>query len=304
MKLLWPIQIRTLFLQNPIKMSLRLLLSLVVLTTITSCFKKPKVNIEPPFDYTLTGKGDTVLVFVHGLAINKTYWDQQIEAFKDRYTIISFDLPGHGASNVKRNSYGIDDYANDVIELTRSLNLNKIVLIGHSMAGNIDLLAYQHLKNQVIGFIGVDNFQELNVPMSDSAKLKIDEQLQGFYDSYKTTARGFAESMFSPQTDSAVRKRVTNDFVNADSLMVTQLLNSIIDISQNEREQLKNLRVPLVLIDSDMFPVHEDQLEQNCGAGYKIFTIKGSGHFPMVEKPVEFNNALTEALDYIRSPRK
>src|ERR1700755_3434993 len=102
-------------------------IAIALLIALFSCDRQGKTNVEAPFDYTLTGKGDTTLVFAHGLAINKTYWDEQIDSFKDHYSVLTFDLPGHGASNIKRNNWDIHDYANDIVELSKSLHLNKII---------------------------------------------------------------------------------------------------------------------------------------------------------------------------------
>ena len=265
---------------------------------------QPKTNVEASFNYDLTGKGDTTLVFVHGLAINKTYWDNQVDAFKDQYTVLTFDLPGHGTSNIKRNNWDIHDYANDIIELSKSLHLNKIILIGHSMSGNVDLLVYEKLKDNVVGFIGIDNFQQLGEPMSKQKKREMDSLVIDFRNHYKTNAATYVKDLFSPMTSDVVKERVTDDFVNSDSLMVTQLLSSIVDNSQYEREELKALAVPLILIDSDLYPVNKESLEKNCGAGYKVWIIPGTGHFPMIEKPAEFNAALKEALNYIRTSKE
>jgi pimeloyl-ACP methyl ester carboxylesterase len=279
-------------------------LVLVAGIALFSCDRQRKTNVEAPFNYDLTGKGDTTLVFAHGLAINKSYWDEQIDSFKDKYTILTFDLPGHGSSNIKRSKWDIHDYADDIVGLSKSLHLNKIILIGHSMSGNVNLLAYEKLKDQVVGFIGVDNFQQLGEPMSADKKKEMDSLVNDFRAHYKRNAAEYVKSLFSPMTDSVVRKRVTDDFVNSDSLMVTQLLSTIVDNSQYEKSQLKGLTVPLILIDSDMFPINETSLEENCGAGVKTWIIQGTGHFPMIERPAEFNSALAEALDYIRASKK
>jgi pimeloyl-ACP methyl ester carboxylesterase len=37
------------------------------------------------------------LLFVHGWCINKSYWESQMKYFRDKYTVVAMDLPGHGA---------------------------------------------------------------------------------------------------------------------------------------------------------------------------------------------------------------
>src|ERR1700761_288990 len=46
--------------------------------------------------YSDTGKGDTTLLFVHGWAINRGYWSEQVKHFSSRYRVVAIDLPGFG----------------------------------------------------------------------------------------------------------------------------------------------------------------------------------------------------------------
>jgi len=92
-----------------------------------------------PIAYNKTGNGDTALVFVHGWGINKEYWKSQADEFSKRYTVVTIDLGGHGKSGTQRDHWTVDDYANDVMAVLDSLNLNKVILVGHSMGGDVIL---------------------------------------------------------------------------------------------------------------------------------------------------------------------
>ncbi|MEI9921036.1 MAG: alpha/beta hydrolase [Bacteroidota bacterium] len=272
--------------------------------TLVSCGKQPKTEIQAPFNYTMEGSGDTTLIFIHGLAINQTYWENQVDEFMDHYTVITLDLPGHGASKLTTSPATVEGYANNIVEFVELLDIQNVVLIGHSMAGNVELLAYPQIKDNVIGVIGVDNFQELGEPFSEEGRKKIDSVMIVLKAHYKANVMKLFGELFSPLTDDLTRKRVTEGFVNGDSIMVTQLLTSIIDNSQYERSQMKKLEVPLILIESDMFPIDRSALKENCLAGYKIFTIDSTGHYPMIERPEEFNESLRAALRFIKSQKK
>src|SRR5678810_35702 len=64
--------------------------------------------------YNLKGSGDTMIVFVHGWAISKEYWQSQQELFSKRYATVALDLGGHGQSGRNRDSWTVYDYANAV----------------------------------------------------------------------------------------------------------------------------------------------------------------------------------------------
>jgi 3-oxoadipate enol-lactonase len=37
-----------------------------------------------------------VIIFIHGFPFNKSMWKQQVEAFKENYRVIAYDVRGHG----------------------------------------------------------------------------------------------------------------------------------------------------------------------------------------------------------------
>ena len=55
--------------------------------------------------YFIEGKGEPVLVFIHGWSCEKTYWEYQINEFSGDYTVVALDLAGHGESGVTRKNY-------------------------------------------------------------------------------------------------------------------------------------------------------------------------------------------------------
>jgi len=71
-----------------------------------------------------------------------------------KYTILTFDLPGYGDSGRPREySYSMEDHAAISKLLIEELNLNRIHIIGHSMGGAIGLLLAQEITSIVESFI-------------------------------------------------------------------------------------------------------------------------------------------------------
>ena len=86
----------------------------------------------------LVDKGYPPLVFVHGGYTHSGCWDVNFLPFfqKHGYNCHAVDLSGHGKSEgiEDLNSFGIDDYADDVRQVVAGLS-SPPVLIGHSMGG-------------------------------------------------------------------------------------------------------------------------------------------------------------------------
>jgi len=83
-----------------------------------------------------TGSGET-LIFVHGLGIDRTIFNEQIKYFKDKYRVISYDLRGHGQSSCPESGYSYNHFAGDLKDLIEALKISDYHLMGLSMGGAI-----------------------------------------------------------------------------------------------------------------------------------------------------------------------
>jgi pimeloyl-ACP methyl ester carboxylesterase len=254
-------------------------------------------HLNTTIEYLDAGRGDTTLLFAHGWNINKSYWEEQIPFFSNKYRVIAIDLPGHGNSVSDRTDWTIEEYGRDITLFIEKLNLKQVVLIGHSMSGAVMLEVATANNPAVIGLVGVDNFKTVGLPESPEMK----EQVQAFFSQlrsdYKTMAASYASDyLLSPETDSIVRARVIADYTNADREVAMANFASILDYSPNVASKLKKLTIPLMLIQSSGMPTYQPGLDSTCSAGYKILEISGVGHFPMIEKPRDFNRQLEQLL--------
>ena len=62
-------------------------------------------------------------------------------------------------------------------------------------------------------------------------------------------------------------------------------------------KDLEQLNYKLYLINSDGFPTNETGLKNHCKNGFQVETISGTGHYPMIEKPAEFNVNIRKSAD-------
>lgn len=91
--------------------------------------------------YVDAGKGPTTLVFIHGLSSYIRAWERTIPELSKSARCIALDLPGYGKSSPGVYSGTMDFYADIVLQLIYRLHLKNVVLVGHSMGGQIALTA-------------------------------------------------------------------------------------------------------------------------------------------------------------------
>ncbi len=216
---------------------------------------------------------------------------------------MTLDLAGHGQSKVKRNDWTIRSYAGDIIDIIRQLDSDSVILVAHSMAGNIALHIYDSIPHKIIGIVGIDNLRALGVEHSEEQLKELNDYFDKMKNDYASQAKEHAlKYLFSATTADSIKQRVVNDFTSADPGVAIPTIRSLILEGKNEKQIAPKLKFPLLLVLSDNGQgplVDSASLNKYCGKGYKIFTVKGTGHYPMIEAPEEFNTQLGKALHSI-----
>jgi pimeloyl-ACP methyl ester carboxylesterase len=258
-------------------------------------------NSDVTIAYDKAGSGDTTILFVHGWAINRSFWQQQVDAFAQRYTVVAVDLGGHGESGHNRNSWNINDFANDVTAVIDTLRLKKVILVGHSMAGDIVVETALARPNDVIGVIGIDNLNDFTSSFSPEEQKQIDGFIQALKQNFTETVVAYTKGSLFPENyaDTVSVNRVIRSIKQMDSTIATNTLAGLIAYSTTEAQEVSKLKLPLHLIESNRTVVNKDTLAKYCKTGFYVKTINGTGHYPMIERPAEFNALLQETIDDI-----
>ncbi len=248
-------------------------------------------------EFLQSGHGDTTLLFIHGWCINKEYWLNQIQYFSGRYTVVAIDLPGFGASSKDRTNWNFEQYALDIKSCIDQLHLKNVILIGHSMSGDIVLKVENMYPQSIVGIIGVDNLHTANGPQDSASQSQSEayfDEMSSHFDS--AVIQGAKPYLFQPSTPEPVIERVMSDILKTDPKIAVGVLRALNFIAQTEKVMMKDLQHGLALVNSDAQPVYVDSLNAYCAKGVKVYPIPSTGHYPMIEKPDAFNIALQQAI--------
>ena len=283
-----------------------LLSALTLIIFLSDCSNSDKKTVEVKngnviIAYNEASKSDTTLLFVHGWCINKEYWKSQMDFFSKRYKVVAMDLGGHGQSGKNRSDWTIEEYAKDVIAVVNALKLDKVILVGHSMGGDIILQAANSIPGKIVGFIGIDNFKDVVTEITPEGQQGIDQFFHLMQVDYKSFAAEFCKTaLFPPDyADTVSENRVIKDIQQTDTSIAIPTLRSLMVYSLKESQQLSLLKIPVHLLVSDFSPMNDSTVRKYCNKGLFIYTINGTGHYPMIEKPNEFDALLQQAIDHV-----
>ena len=86
--------------------------------------------------YTRTGTGMPVLL-IQGVGAIGDAWRLQVEGLRDRFTLITFDNRGIGASTITDGSLSVEAMADDALAILDAEGIDRCHVVGHSMGGLI-----------------------------------------------------------------------------------------------------------------------------------------------------------------------
>jgi pimeloyl-ACP methyl ester carboxylesterase len=251
-------------------------------------------------NYTVTGQGDTTLFFIHGWNLNLGYWDGIVDHLKPRYRIVAMDLAGHGNSGKDRISWTAESFARDIIGIIAKEKLSNVILVGHSLGGELALGVYELNPDGVIAIIGVDNFKDVSFGITPAFREEFKEYMAKFKRNYPEMADAFARENIRTTNREQIN-RIVKDYRDADPKIALAVFKNMVPRYESDKMLLKKLPFKLRIIASDYEPYNENALKQYCGAGYSIDWIREAGHFPMVEQPEQFANVMDKVLADIKS---
>lgn len=249
---------------------------------------------KTPISYEVHGSGEPTLVFVHGWSCDSRYWRMQIDHFAKKYRVVVLDLAGHGHSGMTRKRYGMRAFAEDVRAVTEAVDSKTVILIGHSMSGEIVATAARMMPDRVIGMVGVDTLENVEYPLS---RRDVEATLAPMIDNFRRESRAFAEPMFRPAGDAAVRQWVLDDISSAPPSIALKSLEGYFNeyVSGGIARLFDGLNVPVVCVNGDAWPINYE-INRRHIASFEAIIVPGGNHFLMLDKPNAFNKALEQAI--------
>jgi pimeloyl-ACP methyl ester carboxylesterase len=258
----------------------------------------PRIAIAPDgvhVQYRVYGSGEPTLVFIHGWSCDSNYWREQVPLFKQKFTVVTVDLAGHGGSSAGRTDWAMAHFGRDVATALGTVP-GKLILIGHSMGGPVSLEAARLLNDRVIGIIGVDTFKSIGAPMASRAQ--VDAIVKPFESDFIAQTRTLVTShLFTPNGNRALADQIGYDMSLSPPQVAVPALRAVLEYDFTA--PLKEIAVPIVAINSDLGePLNEVRIRKVVPK-FRAVTLAGDGHFLMMEDPARFNPALETEIQAI-----
>ncbi|RSK31770.1 alpha/beta fold hydrolase [Hymenobacter metallilatus] len=250
------------------------------------------------------GAGQQPLMFAHGFGTDQLSWQYVAPAFAPFYQVVLFDLIGAGRSD--RNAYDftryqtLDGYAADLIALLRTLNMPKVVYVGHSVSGMIGVLAAikapELFERLVLLAASPCYVNDGDYPGGfDPADL---EELLGFLDlDYRAWSRAIVPSLIGGDMRPELLDELLASFTSVDPAVARQFAHAT--FLSDYRSALPQLQVPALVVQCAQDSVAPAAVGRYLHAHLPDSTldiIDTDGHYPHLNAPVATIAALHRYL--------
>lgn len=276
-----------------------------------------ELNDSTTIAYVDEGIGSRTIIFIHGLATYLPSWQKNIEVLKKHYRCIAIDLPGYGRSSKSLYPPTMSFYADVINQLTNQLNLESVILAGHSMGAQVSITTALKYPGKVEALIlaapaGFETFNEqeaswikaIFTPEAVASATPAQIRFNYGLNFYKMPAD--VEFMIEDR----LKMTECSDF-----MMYCKTISAGVSSMLNEPvfEQLKHIKQPVVVIYGENDALIPNQILHKSMTTTEVAT-KGSaeipnsqlemipecGHFVPFEKPDIFNKVTIDFIEGIK----
>ncbi|WP_018614839.1 alpha/beta fold hydrolase [Segetibacter koreensis] len=250
------------------------------------------------------GEGQAML-FAHGFGCDQNMWRFITPAFEKQYKIVLFDYVGSGNSDISaynREKYSdLNGYANDVLDIINTLDLQDIIFVGHSVSSMIGLLAAikQPDRFDKLIFVGPSARYINEAPSYTGGFEKKDilELLETMEKNYIGWANFLAPAIMKNPERPELGKELTESFCSTDPVIARQFAE-VTFLSDNRQDLSKLKTSTLILQCSDdlIAPLEVGHYVHERIAGSTLRIMKATGHCPHMSAPQETIDLMKEYL--------
>jgi pimeloyl-ACP methyl ester carboxylesterase len=227
-------------------------------------------------------------------------WDEQIEFFKDKFRVITYDVRGLGKSYVDNNEiYSMESYADDLIFIIKEMKLEKVNACGLSMGGYIMLRAIDKSPELFSKIILSDTKAENDdntglLNRSNMLKKLFTEGKDFILPDFLAKVSG-EESLKNERLQGKLKDILSNQ--NADG--IAKALTAIA-LRLNQTEALSKINIPALILVGDRdkgTPIPASEKMNSLIPNSEMKIISNAGHFSNIENPEEFNRTIYKFLN-------
>ena len=255
-----------------------------------------------------------VMVFVHGWGGSARYWRSTAIALASEYDCLLYDLRGFGRSilptEAVATNYDLEEYAEDLIILLNTLNIDRFYLHAHSMGASIATFFINRYSDRVIAAIltcnGIFEYDEKAFATFHKFGGYVVKFRYNWFLRVPLADRMFMARFLSSPISKSDRVAFLEDFLLANyeaavGTIYTSVSKKAVD---NMPQEFAKIPIPTLMISGEkdiIIPAEMGRQASELNSLIEYQEIPNTGHFPMLEAK---NTYLEKVQSFLATPSK
>ncbi|WP_327003322.1 alpha/beta fold hydrolase [Dactylosporangium sp. NBC_01737] len=244
--------------------------------------------------------GGHVLLLAHGFGCDQHMWRLVAPTLARDTTVVAFDHAGAGGADPAawspQRHATLDGYAEDVLALCDALDLHRVVLVGHSVAAMIGVLAANRAPGRFAALVLVTpspRYLDDDGYTGGFSRDDIEELLDSLDSNYLGWSAAMAPAIMGNPDRPELGAELTNSFCRTDPAVASAFARATF-LSDN-RADLARVTLPTLILQcrEDMIaPPEVGAFVHAQIAGSRLVTLDATGHCPQLSAPAETAEAI------------
>jgi len=246
------------------------------------------------------GSGDDVIVFSHGLYMDHSMFEPQVEAVRERWRCITWDERAHGATQSTDEQFDYWDMAGDLLGLLDHLGIERAVLAGMSQGGFLSLRAALKEPARVRALVLLDTQTGVERAEKIQAYNQLMEAWMAPDGPPQQVLDTVAAIILGPDFSDA--QRWQERWVAMPKSDVHQAYGTLVSRADDVAPRLSELTMPALVLHGEQDLAIEHSLAVQLASALpdgELVTVAGAGHAANLTHPDQVNPALVSFLERV-----
>ncbi|MFV9549760.1 alpha/beta hydrolase [Algibacter sp. PT7-4] len=246
--------------------------------------------------YTETGLGKAI-VLLHGFLENANMWTPFIPILSKKNKVITIDLLGHGKTGCLGYIHSMELMANAVSAVLNHLNINKYIIIGHSMGGYVALALAEKQPKAILGLCLMNSTANADSPEKIENR---NRAILAVKQNHNTFIRLAINNLFSPKNRILFSKQIKTLIKEAQQTPLQGIIAALegMKIRKSRLEIFHNTSYKNMLMVSKKDPVLNANLLISQTKNTTIQVVEfPDGHMSHIENEVLFLQNITHFVE-------
>lgn len=244
------------------------------------------------------------IIFAHGFGTDQTAWKEVASVFAGDNRIVMYDNAGGGKADpaaFSPHKYdSLHTYADDLLDICKTLEIKDAIVIAHSVSGMISVLAAiknpEYFSKMVLVGASARYLNDIGYTGGFSQ-----EDLNSFYDTMNTNYYAWVSGFAPAAMANPEKPQLAESFANGLLAIRPDIAQAVARVifQSDHRKDLQDLGIETLLLQTRhdiAVPIQAAEYLNNNIRNSKLRIVDAEGHFPHISAPQEVIAAIKTFL--------